>query len=152
METLPRAVPLIPVDLDRRRHFLIRKRDVRQAELVFAQEIGTPRTFLDALLQLLSALQQDPATQTMPNVTSLSVTNLCVLTWLALRHEDPTLTLEDVEEMLPVFDLPAMMTLATKLFEAWQAQTPPPPATAEAPATPGPLALSTGPATGPLPA
>src|SRR5262245_11592391 len=94
--SIPRAIPLIELVLDRPRHLLIRKRDVRQAEIVFEQETGKPGTFAHALWQMVQCLQpdQDPML--------LSMTNACVLTWLALRHEDPTLTLEDVEDLLPL--------------------------------------------------
>jgi hypothetical protein len=141
----PSIVPLIPVELDRPRHLLFRKRDVRQAEVVFEQELGKPRTFFTALMQLMEVLRSgDP--------TALSTNNITVLYWLGLRHEDPTLTLEDVEDMLPINTPGALIPLVVKLFEAWQAQSPPTPvAEAEvAPAEP-PLA-STGPAIGPLPA
>jgi hypothetical protein len=145
-ETPPRAVSLIPIELDKVRHLLIRKRDVRQAEQVFRQEIGEERTFFAALLQLLNALQRnDP--------TALSTMNICVLVWLSLRHEDPSLTLEDVEELLPLLSPADLIPIVLRLFEAWQAQSPvAPEGTQEAPAEPRPLDPSIGVETGPLPA
>ena len=111
-------VPLIPVDLDKRRHLLFRKRDVRYAEVVFEQELGKPRTFFTALLQLMDVIQAG-------EVGALSTNNLCILYWLGLRHEDPGLTLDDVETLLPLMAPGELIGLVVKLFEAWQAQTPP---------------------------
>jgi hypothetical protein len=137
-------VPQIDVQLDRPRHLRFRKRDVRQAEVVFEQELGKPRTFLTALLQLMETMQAgEPA--------ALSTTNITVLYWLGLRHEDPTLTLEDVEDLLPLTSPAELVGLVVKLFEAWQAQTPQPVDTGEVAPAESPLA-STGPAIGPLPA
>lgn len=144
-------VPQIDVQLDRPRHLLFRKRDVRQAEVVFEQELGKPRTFMAALMQLMSVLQ--PQADGQPgDVMSLSTNNITVLYWLGLRHEDPTLTLEDVEDLLPLTSPADLIGLVVKLFEAWQAQTPPPVETAEVSQEANPLASSTGPATGRLPA
>jgi hypothetical protein len=137
-------VPLIPVELDKTRHLLFRKRDVRHAEVVFEQELGKPRTFFTALMQLMEVLRSgDP--------TALSTNNITVLYWLGLRHEDPTLTLDDVEDLLPLNTPGELIALVVKLFEAWQAQSPPPAAEAEV-ASPEPPLPSTGPAIGPLPA
>lgn len=141
----PSIVRQIDVTLDRPRHLLFRKRDIRQAEVVFEQELGKPRTFFTALMQLMEVLQQG-------DVAGLSTNNITVLYWLGLRHEDPTLTLEDVEDLLPLSVPAELIPLVTKLFEAWQAQTPPPPEeSSEVPPEASPLGL-TGPATGPLPA
>ena len=138
-------VPLIPVDLDKRRHLLIRKRDVRQAEVVFEQELGKPRTFFTALLQLMEAIQPG-------EVGTVSTNNICILYWLGLRHEDPGLTLEDVEDLLPLMVPAELIGLVVKLFEAWQAQTPRPTGeTTEVSAEASPLASSIGPVIGPSP-
>jgi hypothetical protein len=141
----PSIVPLIPVQLDRLRHLLFRKRDVRHAEVVFEQELGKPRTFFTALTQLMEVLRSgDP--------TALSTNNITVLYWLGLRHEDPTLTLDDVEDLLPLNAPGELIALVVKLFQAWQAQSPSTPAeTGEVPTETTPLP-STGPAIGPLPA
>jgi hypothetical protein len=141
----PSIVPLIPVQLDRPRHLLFRKRDVRQAEVVFEQELGKPRTFFTALMQLMEVLRSgDP--------TALSTNNITVLYWLGLRHEDPTLTLDDVEDLLPLNTPGALIALVVKLFEAWQAQSPPaPPEEAEVAPAERPLP-STGLVIGPSPA
>jgi hypothetical protein len=145
-DAVPRPVPLIPIELDKMRHLLIRKRDVRQAEQVFQQETGAERTFFSALLQLMDALQRNEP-------WALSTMNLTVLLWLSLRHEDPTLTLEDVEDLLPLLSPGDLVPLALKLFEAWQAQTPTvPEGTQEGDTETRPLDRSTGLGTGPLPA
>lgn len=140
---MPPLVPLIPVELDRPRHLLFSRRAVKQIEIALSRAWGKEQTFYSAMRDLATMLTiGDPA--------YLSFTTLSIVLWQGLVDEDPTLTLAQTEDAIPYMDLSALVQLAGKVLEAWQAVSPPqPPVADEVPADADPLAVSTGGAFGP---
>jgi len=55
------------------------------------------------------------------DISQFSATDMRALIWACLIHEDPTLKLEDVGNMVDVADLPA---IAEKLGELWNKSVP----------------------------
>lgn len=137
-------VPLIDVMLDKPRHLLFTRRAVKQIEIALSRAWGKEQTFYSAMRDLATMLTiGDPA--------YLSFTTLSIVLWQGLLDEDPTLTLTEVEDAIPYMDLGALVQLAGKVLEAWQAVSPPPPPVSEeAPATADPLDASPGASSGPL--
>lgn len=139
-------LPDFPVTLDKPRLLRLDHRMVRRTELALTRLWAEPRTFYSAMAGLVQAVATgEPG--------KISVNDLAVLLWQGCLRDDPALTLETVEDALPVFAPVDLIPFVVTLLDAWQAVSPPPPAApvAEDVARDDPLAASTGSATGALP-
>jgi len=100
----PRLTPLIPIELDRPRHLRLEITDIFQAErdlcLFWQRPVNILNLFADA--------------------STLTLNDLAILVRRGLLHEDPLLTLEQVQQLMLFDRLP---TIFTALFEAWNAAT-----------------------------
>jgi hypothetical protein len=129
MEALQRPSPTIPIMLDRERHLRMDLWAGFQAEHKLAELYGKKPEDVS----ILADFGND----------RLTMTHVLVLLWAALRHEEPTLTLEQVGHLAQLSDL---VRVRDAVIEAWNADyagqangQPAPAAAADAP-----LADSTG--------
>lgn len=126
---MPNLTPPIPIELDRLRHLRFDMRAIFQAERALCTLWGRQIN----ILTLFSDLN------------SLTLNDLAILLHRGLLYDDPTLTLEQTQDLMTFDQLPAIMTA---LFEAWNAATQPAVPPAEDAASDGPLAfpgVSSGP-------
>jgi hypothetical protein len=80
----PTLDPSVPIMLDRLRHIRLGTKALRRAELVLS----------DVRKREISILR------VMFNPDGLGLNEMLVLLWCGLAHEDPTLTLEEVEDLV----------------------------------------------------
>ncbi len=95
------TVPLIPIDLDKPRHLRLGMRAHFLAEQELRRLSGDPTFSLLALM----------------NAGTIGFTELMVLLWAGLLHEDPPLTLAQAQDLMDFSDLD---TLTLKMVEAWR--------------------------------
>jgi hypothetical protein len=140
----PRIIDLVPVVLDRPRNLLFDRTAVKLIEVELTRIWGREYTFYQ-VLRLAAEMLQDN------DLSKLSFLNISVLLWAGCVHEDPTLTRATVEEALPYTDPSALIPYVGLILQAWQAASPPAPASedSEAPDT-NPLAGSPGTPSGAL--
>jgi hypothetical protein len=127
--------PLIPITLDKPRHLRMTNRAIFQSELELTKLWGRKINVFSILVN---------ADQT------LTLNDIAVFLWQALLHEDPSLTLPEVQDMV---DVTRMDVIFRAILQAWNAATAP----AE-PVTPGEgtaphdplLTQSSGPVSGPI--
>jgi hypothetical protein len=100
----PRLTPLIPIDLDKRRHLRLELTDVFLAEYDMCQ-------FWHRQVNILDLFTSE---------NRLTLNDLAILVRRGLLHEDPTLTLAQVQQMM-TFD--RYEQLLPAFFEAWNAAT-----------------------------
>ena len=125
---MPSLIPGIPIDLDRPRTVRLDNRAIFTCELELSKLWGKKLSFYTVL----------------SDRETLGVNDLSVMLWQGLRHEDAALTLAEVQEFLPLWKLPSIVTV---LFQAWNAATEDPDAPAPAHSDTGgddPLAPSPG--------
>ena len=115
----------IPITLDKPRSLLFDHAAIFAVEPELTRVWGREYTFFQAIRQLGECLQPDAAG--FMNVGSISLNNLSILLWKGCQHEDPTLTLAQVQQALPVFAPVELLPYVYAVLEAWQAQNPPPP-------------------------
>jgi hypothetical protein len=129
---MPSLVPLIPITLDKPRSLRLDNRALLLAEREISRVWDRKANILQVLL----------------DVQSLSLNDLCVLVWCGCLHEDPTLTLEQVQDAV---SLPEYATLLKAVYDSWNEATAPAEVTEGLPSSP--LApASPGNGTGALPA
>jgi hypothetical protein len=97
---LDELVPPVPIDLDRRRHLRLGKRAVFRAEKALCEFWGKRQNILTMLF--------DPA--------GLTLNDIAILLWQGLLHEDPTLTLEQAQDMVTMANV---STIVTALYQSW---------------------------------
>lgn len=115
----------IPIDLDKRRHLRFDNRALLRAEHALCELWNRKIN----LLQLLFAGD------------TITLNDIAILLWQALRHEDPTLTLEETQDLMALDKIGA---ITEAVFAAWNRHTAAAPGSARAQeGTDGPLA-STG--------
>jgi hypothetical protein len=137
---MPSVVPTVPITLDRPRHLRFDRRAVFASEVELTRLWQQPRTFYSAMQTMMRAIVENEAWM-------LNLNDIAVLVWQGLRHEDPALTLEDTQELLPYLDLAAMVPICGALLEAWNVASQPAPGTtpaAQEAEDRDPLAASTG--------
>ena len=144
MAERPSIIPSVAVQLDRPRHLRFDRQAVFDAERELYRTWGREMTFFEAVRGLALVLVEG-------DMSRLSLNNIAVLMFCGCKHEDPGLTLPQVQAALPYNDPPALLPLVAQILEAWQAQSPPAPETPqEARETSDPLAASTGSPSGAL--
>jgi hypothetical protein len=111
---LPRITPLIPIDLDKRRYLRLDNKAKFRAEWELCQLWGER-------LNLFSVMSQD----------LMTLNDLSVLLWQGLLHEDPRLTLADVQAMMDLDSPDGLLTTIKAITEAWNASSPTPRPVAE---------------------
>jgi hypothetical protein len=116
----PRIVPLIDITLDKPRHLLFDRHAVKRIELMLSQIWDREYTFYQALRLCAEMLQDN-------DLSKLSFINVSILLWAGCLHEDPTLTLAQVEEALPYTDPSLLIPYIGPILQAWQAASPTPP-------------------------
>ena len=127
--TEPSIVPLVPLDLDKRRYLRLDINALCQAELDLSAFWQKDMSVYDALLH-----------------TPVRLNDLAILVLHGLRHADPTLSLPEVKGMLNHSTVPVILQAVT---DAWtKATQPAEPADGDpAPADP-PSTVSTGASSG----
>jgi hypothetical protein len=121
---MPSIVPEITLTLDRRRTLRLDNRAILTAERELSRLWGTKVSLF----------------QTLASAETLGFNDLTVLLWQALLHEDKTLTLAQVQDLV---DFRQLTPLITAVLEAWNVATAPAEPRsqdAEAPETDDPLA------------
>jgi hypothetical protein len=113
----PRIVEPIPIVLDRPRCLLFDRFAVKMIELELTHIWGHEYTFYQALRLSAEMLQDN-------DLSKLSFINTAVLLWAGCLHDDPTLTLEQVEEALPYSDPSQLIPYIGPILQAWQAASP----------------------------
>lgn len=93
-------VPPVPLDLDRRRHLRFGKRAVFRAEKALCDFWGKRTNILTVLF----------------DAAGLTLNDIAILLWQGLLHEDPTLTLEQVQGMVTVENV---TTIVEALYRSW---------------------------------
>lgn len=123
----PRITPLIPLALDKPRHLRLTKVAIFEAERAMCRLWGKQ-------VNILMIFSEGGL---------LTLNDLSILLHQGLLHEDPTLTLAEVQEMMDFDRLPAIMTA---VLDAWNAatQSADPHAPAGGTTPDGPLSLSPG--------
>jgi hypothetical protein len=100
----PRLTPLIPLDLDTRRHLRLEIGDIFLAEqdmcFLWRRQVNILTLFADT--------------------AQITLNDLAILLYRALRHEDRLLTLEQTRTFMTFDRLPAIMEA---VFTAWNAAT-----------------------------
>src|SRR5262245_47713843 len=117
---MPTVVPLIDVTLDKPRHLLFDRRAIKAIELELSRIWGHEYTFFQAVRRLSEMLLDN-------DLSKLSYINIATMLHQGCLHEDPTLTLAQVEEALPYADPVGLIPYASLILQAWQAASPPPP-------------------------
>ncbi len=117
----PRVIPLVDITLDRPRHLLFNRLAVKLIEVELTRIWGREYTFYQALRLSAEMLQDN-------DLSKLSFINTAVLLWAGCLHEDPTLTLAQVEDALPYADPSLLIPYIGPILQAWQAASPTPPA------------------------
>jgi len=144
---MPSLVALVPVELDKLRQLLFTRAAVKAIELTLTRIWGRDYTFFEAVRRLSEMLLDN-------DLSKLSFVNISVLVWHGCLHEDPTLTLAQVEEALPYADPTGLIPYAGLILQAWSNASPQVAVDAvgvEAEATDSdPLGGSTGASSGPL--
>src|SRR5262249_18373175 len=102
----PRLTPPIVLELDRPRTLRLTLGAIFQAEREMCRLWGRQQNILTIF----------------SDVASMTLNDLSILLWAALKHEDPLLTLEATQDLMTFDKLPAIMTA---IFEAWNAATMP---------------------------
>lgn len=102
----PRVTPLIPLTLDRNRALRFDMQSVFQAERDMCKLWGRQVNILTVFGDL----------------GTLTLNDLAILLHRGLLYDDPTLTLEQTQELMTFDQLPTIMTA---LFEAWNIATQP---------------------------
>ena len=135
---MPSIVQPVPVMLDKERHLRFDYAVIYGVEPHLSRVWGRDYNFYGAMRNLVSAAAAgDPG--------ALSLSNLSILLWQGCLHEDPQLTLEQVQQALPCTDWTALMPLVGQVMAAWQAVSPPPVALTDMEETDSdPLDASTG--------
>jgi hypothetical protein len=127
---MPSIVPLIPIDLDRRRHLRLDNRALFQSEMELSR-------LWNRRINVLSVIMDG---------ANLTLNDLAVLLWQGLIYEDPTLTLAQVQDLMDFGKIPAIVDA---IIQAWNAATEPAePVATGGSQTDGPLP-STGDSSGP---
>lgn len=103
---MPSIVPLIPIDLDRRRHLRLNNAAIFQAEIELSKLWGKKVSLF----------------QTLGTSETLGFNDLSVVLWQALVHEDPRLTLAQTQEVMDLGKLPQIIEA---ILAAWNAATAP---------------------------
>jgi len=144
---MPSIVALVPVALDTPRQLLFTRAAVKAIELRLTQIWGRDYTFFEAVRRLSEMLLEN-------DLSKLSFVNISVLLWQGCVHEDPALTLTQVEESLPYADPTGLIPYVGLILQAWSNASPQAgvgAVTAEAEAIDtDPLGVSTGASSGPL--
>ena len=144
---MPSIVALVPVALDKPRQLLFTRAAVKAIELRLTQVWGRDYTFFEAVRRLSEMLLDN-------DLSKLSFVNISVLLWQGCLHEDPALTLTQVEEALPYADPTGLIPYVGLILQAWSNASPQvvvEAVTAEAEAADSdPLGESTGANSGPL--
>lgn len=110
-------VPSIPLDFLGRRALRFDRQAVFRAEIALSRVWGKEMTFFQAILSIARVFTEG-------DWGGLSLNNVAALLHCGLVHESPMLTFEEVQEALPIHDQQALLLLASKILEAWQAQSP----------------------------
>lgn len=130
----PSIVPLVSIDLDRRRSIRLDMAAILRSERELCALWGKKQNILTILF----------------DSDSLTINDIVVILWQGLLHEDPALTLEQVQNMVNMTNL-AQVT--ESIFDAWSRATAPVEGSAPQESANGPLALgSTGVPSGVTPA
>lgn len=111
-------IPLIPIDLDKRRHLRFDFDSVSATEQALTRFWGREYTFFEAINRINdAALSADDG--------KISLVNLSILVWQGCRHEDAALTLAQVQAAMPhVGNLMGLVPLIDAILQAWQAGNP----------------------------
>lgn len=110
-------VPSIPLDFMGHRTLRFTRQAIFQAEITLSRLWGKEMTFFQAILSIARVFTDG-------DWGGLSLNNVVALLHCGLLHESPSLTLDEVQEALPIHDQQALLLLASKILEAWQAQSP----------------------------
>jgi hypothetical protein len=144
---MPSIVALVPVELDKPRQLLFTRAAVKNIELALTRIWGRDYTFFEGVRRLSEMLLDI-------DLSKLSFINIAVMLHQGCLHEDPALTLAEVEEALPYADPTGLIPYAGLILQAWRNASPQvvvDAVTAEAEAADtDPLAVSTGASSGPL--
>jgi hypothetical protein len=101
---MPSVVPLIPITLDKPRHLRLDNRALfrseRELSLLWQKKVSVLNVFVD--------------------IGNISLNDLAVLLWVGLIHEDPTLTLEQTQDLMELSRLPDILRA---ILQAWNAAT-----------------------------
>jgi len=142
---MPSIVALVPIELDKPRQLLFTRAAVKNIELALTRIWGRDYTFFEGVRRLSEMLLDN-------DLSKLSYINISVMLHQGCLHEDPTLTLAQVEEALPYADPTGLIPYVGLILQAWSHASPQAAVdavTAEAVDT-DPLAGSTGASSGPL--
>lgn len=101
---MPSLVPFVPITLDRLRHIRLDN----QALLLAEREISK---LWDKRVNILQVFLDTP---------TLGLNDVCIVLWAGLRHEDPQLTLLQVQDLV---GLAEYVPVLQALYEAWNSAT-----------------------------
>ena len=102
---MPRLVQPIPVDLDKRRHLLLKNAPLWEAEMELSRRYGKKISIYPLLARGL-----------LPDGEQPGLLDVIVLLYYGLRHEDPDLTLEQVSEAV---NLENYSALVEAIYTSW---------------------------------
>jgi hypothetical protein len=140
----PSLIAPVEVVLDRPRVLRFTRGAVRQVELDLTRLWGRDYTFYEAIRRLSEMLLDN-------DLSKLSYLNIATLLWRGCQHEDPGVTLEQIEEGLPYADPSGLIPYVGLILQAWNNATPTAPASGVSEAAErDPLDGSTGAASGAL--
>ena len=98
------VVPSIPLTLDKPRHLRLDNRALFRCERELVQIWGTKTSMLSILMDL----------------GNIRLNDLAVMLWVGLLHEDPTLTLEETQDLM---DFSKLSDILGAILQAWNAAT-----------------------------
>lgn len=140
----PFLIAPVEVVLDRPRLLHFTRGAVRQVELDLTRLWGREYTFYEAIRRLSEMLLDN-------DLSKLSYLNIATLLWRGCQHDDPGVTLAQIEEGLPYADPAGLIPYVGLILQAWNNATPTAPASGDAEATArDPLGGSTGASSGAL--
>lgn len=144
---MPDIIASVPITLDKPRQLRFDRAAVKGCEVALAELWGPNTTFYSVIQDCALVLSNG-------ELGRLRFSTLAVLLWRGCHREDPTLTLETVEEALPYGDPAELLPYVAKVIEAWYVAAPrvtPDTAPAQEAANErDPLAGSTGEPSGPM--
>jgi hypothetical protein len=107
------VVQTIPFMLEKERHLLYNWNAFMKAELELTKIKGTPPTALEVFKNMAMFVDNETV-----DFTQISLTDLLILVWSGLIHEDPKLTLDRVGDNLLFADLSRVIMAVSEAIAA----------------------------------
>lgn len=112
------VISTIPIMLDKERHLLYTWTSFMKAELELTKQKGVSTTALEVFRNMTSMTSADAEGNAVIDFTKVSMTDLLILVWAGLLHEDPKLSLEKVGDNLLFADLSRVLMAVSEAISS----------------------------------